>query len=340
MTEYLKRKSLIQKKTELLYLVTDVVLPEAFDQDAPVRQKDDALPSSLNQSHFYSFSSENNPISIIQISVCNTEAAVCADTGATHSVAGEKLYHLLRKKGLHFKEKTIPMTLADSRTQTTEILTTSVDINIQGKVIPTELIVLKNARGNRTLLGIDFLTAVGIVLDLQRKYWYFTETPHRKYNFVKAPLNINALLTVDPEPHPCQLRENEVKVHIPIDEHPNFNFVGKLLGPKGNSLQQLQKATQTRMDILGRGSMRDKIMEEELWNQGNPKYAHLNEDLHVEVSAYAAPSEAYRRVSLAFVELQRFFAISSRTIHPSTRATTTRTNSSDSRLLTRTSSDP
>ncbi|GFW29163.1 hypothetical protein TNCV_2839031 [Trichonephila clavipes] len=57
----------------------------------------------------------------------------------------------------------------------------------------------ENARGNRTLLGIDFLTAAGIVLDLQRKQWYFTETSHRKYNFVKAPPNINALLTVDPE---------------------------------------------------------------------------------------------------------------------------------------------
>ncbi|GFX37946.1 retrovirus-related Pol polyprotein from transposon 297 [Trichonephila clavipes] len=64
----------------------------------PVRQKDDALSSSLNQSNFYSFSSESNPISIIQISICNTEAAVCADTGATHSVAGEKLYHLLKQK--------------------------------------------------------------------------------------------------------------------------------------------------------------------------------------------------------------------------------------------------
>ncbi|GFQ99653.1 uncharacterized protein TNCT_543591 [Trichonephila clavata] len=134
MTEYLKRKSLIQKKTELLYLVTDVVLPESFDQDDktcnPVRQKDNALSSSLNQSHFYSFSSENNPISIIQISVYNTETAVCADSGATHSVACEKLYHLLKQKGLNFKEKSIPMTLADGRTQTTEILTTSVDINI------------------------------------------------------------------------------------------------------------------------------------------------------------------------------------------------------------------
>ncbi|GFQ85403.1 uncharacterized protein TNCT_554381 [Trichonephila clavata] len=96
----------------------------------PVRQNDYDLSSSLNQSHFYSFSSENNPIGIIQISVCDTKTAVCADTGATHSVAGEKLYHLLKQKGLNFKEKTMQMTLADGRTQTREILTTSADITI------------------------------------------------------------------------------------------------------------------------------------------------------------------------------------------------------------------
>ena len=101
------------------------------------------------------------------------------------------------------------MTLADGRTQSTEVMTAIVDIIVQGKVIPTELIVLKHARGNRTLLGVDFLTAAGIVLDLQRKQWYFTETPRKKYNFVKAPPNINALLSVNNEPHPCRLRENE-----------------------------------------------------------------------------------------------------------------------------------
>ncbi|GFQ72757.1 KH domain-containing, RNA-binding, signal transduction-associated protein 1 [Trichonephila clavata] len=118
-----------------------------------------------------------------------------------------------------------------------------------------------------------------------------------------------------------------VKVHIPVDEHPNCNFVDKLLGAKGNSLQQLQEATQTRMTIQGRSSMREKIMEEELRNQGNPKYAHLNEDLHVEVSAYAAPAETYSRISVAFVELQCFLAISRRIIHPSTRAAITRSDS-------------
>ncbi|GFV75356.1 retrovirus-related Pol polyprotein from transposon 17.6 [Trichonephila clavipes] len=114
------------------------------------------------------------------------------------------------------------MTLDDGRTQTTEILTTSVDISIQGKVIPTELLILKNARGYRTLLGIDFLTAAGIVIDLQRKQWYFTETSHRKYNFVKAPPNINTLLTVDPEPHLCQLRKNE-GTHLSLPQREEIN---------------------------------------------------------------------------------------------------------------------
>ncbi|GFW71823.1 transposon Tf2-11 polyprotein [Trichonephila clavipes] len=198
------------------------IIRSRFHTCNPVRQKDDALSSSLNQSNFYSFSSEINPISIIQISICNTDAAVCADTGATLSVAGEKLYHLLKQKGLNFEEKTMQMTLADGRTQTTEILTTSVDISIQGKVIPTELLILKNARGNRTLLGIDFLTAAGIVLDLQRKQWYFTETSHRKYNFVKAPPNINALLTVDPDPHLCQLWKNE-GTHLSLPQREEIN---------------------------------------------------------------------------------------------------------------------
>ena len=37
-----------------------------------------------------------------------------------------------------------------------------------------------------------------------------------------------------------------------------FNFVGKLLGPKGNSMKRLQEETMTKMAVLGRGSMRDK----------------------------------------------------------------------------------
>ncbi|GFT32999.1 uncharacterized protein TNCV_149811 [Trichonephila clavipes] len=100
-TEYLKRKSLIQKDRTPVSCYgcgAPGIIRSRCHTCNPVRQKDNALSSSLNQSNFYSFSSESNPISIIQISICNTEAAVCTDTGATHSVAGEKLYHLLKQK--------------------------------------------------------------------------------------------------------------------------------------------------------------------------------------------------------------------------------------------------
>jgi KH domain len=37
-----------------------------------------------------------------------------------------------------------------------------------------------------------------------------------------------------------------------------FNFVGKILGPKGNSLKRIQEETRTRIAVLGKGSMKDK----------------------------------------------------------------------------------
>ena len=49
--------------------------------------------------------------------------------------------------------------------------------------------------------------------------------------------------------------ESFVKIYFDIFQ---FNFVGKLLGPKGNSMKRLQEDTMTKMAVLGRGSMRNK----------------------------------------------------------------------------------
>ena len=61
-----------------------------------------------------------------------------------------------------------------------------------------------------------------------------------------------------------------------------FNFVGKLLGPKGNSLKRIQEDTLTKMAVLGRGSMRDKDKEEDLRASGDPKYGHLQVDKQID----------------------------------------------------------
>ncbi|XP_034652160.1 homeobox protein abdominal-A [Drosophila subobscura] len=97
-----------------------------------------------------------------------------------------------------------------------------------------------------------------------------------------------------------------VKVAVPVRDHPKFNFVGKLLGPKGNSMKRLQEDTMCKMAVLGRGSMRDRRKEEELRASGDNRYAHLFEDLHVEISTFAAPAEAHARIAYALAEVRRF----------------------------------
>ncbi|XP_044761942.1 KH domain-containing, RNA-binding, signal transduction-associated protein 3-like [Coccinella septempunctata] len=96
------------------------------------------------------------------------------------------------------------------------------------------------------------------------------------------------------------------KVLVPVQDHPKFNFVGKLLGPKGNSLKRLQEETMCKMSILGKGSMRDPCKEQELKNSLDPKYAHLMEELHVEVTAFGPPAEAYARMAFALAEIRKY----------------------------------
>lgn len=50
-------------------------------------------------------------------------------------------------------------------------------------------------------------------------------------------------------------------------------------------MKRLQEETMCKMAVLGRGSMKDRAKEEELRNSLDPKYAHLSDDLHVEISA-------------------------------------------------------
>ncbi|XP_019443208.1 PREDICTED: KH domain-containing protein At5g56140-like [Lupinus angustifolius] len=74
-----------------------------------------------------------------------------------------------------------------------------------------------------------------------------------------------------------------MRVDIPVDGYPNFNFVGRLLGPRGNSLKRVEASTECRVLIRGRGSIKDPAREEMM--RGKPGYEHLNEPLHILVEA-------------------------------------------------------
>ncbi|KAK1440168.1 hypothetical protein QVD17_05993 [Tagetes erecta] len=74
-----------------------------------------------------------------------------------------------------------------------------------------------------------------------------------------------------------------MRVEIPVSAYPNFNFVGRLLGPRGNSLKRVEASTDCRVLIRGRGSIKDPAKEEMM--RGKPGFEHLNEPLHILVEA-------------------------------------------------------
>ncbi|KFM72949.1 hypothetical protein X975_25427, partial [Stegodyphus mimosarum] len=58
------------------------------------------------------------------------------------------------------------MVLADGKERNVQALTTMVNLNVEGKIVRMKFIALPKAKGNRTLLGTDFLQAAGIVLNI------------------------------------------------------------------------------------------------------------------------------------------------------------------------------
>ncbi|MFH4982115.1 hypothetical protein AB6A40_008824 [Gnathostoma spinigerum] len=87
------------------------------------------------------------------------------------------------------------------------------------------------------------------------------------------------------------------KVLIPNFRHPHFNFVGKILGPKGATLQAMAKQFKCHIYVLGRGSTKDRAKEQELLASGDPQYAHYGGPLHVKVETIAPAHVAYQRIA-------------------------------------------
>lgn len=96
------------------------------------------------------------------------------------------------------------------------------------------------------------------------------------------------------------------RVLIPVKQYPKFNFVGKILGPQGNTIKRLQEETGAKISVLGKGSMRDKTKEDGLRKSGEPKYAHLSMELHVFIEVFAPVPDAYLRMAHAMGEIKKF----------------------------------
>lgn len=93
------------------------------------------------------------------------------------------------------------------------------------------------------------------------------------------------------------------KVYVPVKEHPDFNFVGRILGPRGMTAKQLEQETGCKIMVRGKGSMRDKKKEEQ--NRGKANWEHLNDELHVLITVEDTANRCVVKLQRAVDEIKR-----------------------------------
>ncbi|CAI5442868.1 unnamed protein product [Caenorhabditis angaria] len=75
----------------------------------------------------------------------------------------------------------------------------------------------------------------------------------------------------------------ELKVYFPEEDEKNQNLVGRLIGPRGMTIRQLENDLDVKLYIRGKGCMRDA--EKEMKLKGRNGWQHLAENIHVLVVA-------------------------------------------------------
>ena len=81
-------------------------------------------------------------------------------------------------------------------------------------------------------------------------------------------------------PPDLRLAKRQRKIFVPVREYPHYNFIGLIIGPRGNTQKRMQQESGAKIALRGRGSVKD----------GRGARAGLadpadNEDLHVMITA-------------------------------------------------------
>lgn len=125
---------------------------------------------------FYSIHQEigtDLPTIASKISGYNTLAYL--DTCARASIASRELYFHLLDTQHPFEDIMVTITLADGSKSTKLVSRTTTTISIGGRTNPIQFIVIPGAIESKTLLGADFIKAVGIIPNLIQDAWCFND---------------------------------------------------------------------------------------------------------------------------------------------------------------------
>ncbi|XP_069357440.1 splicing factor 1 isoform X1 [Maniola hyperantus] len=89
-----------------------------------------------------------------------------------------------------------------------------------------------------------------------REYRTRRKLEEERHRLVQRMQQINPDFKPPPDYKPPIIRVHD-KVMIPQEEHPDINFVGLLIGPRGNTLKAMEKETGAKIIIRGKGSVKE-----------------------------------------------------------------------------------
>jgi hypothetical protein len=101
-----------------------------------------------------------------------------------------------------------------------------------------------------------------------------------------------------PPPGIRPLRVSE-KMYLPVNDYPHVNFIGLILGPRGNTHKRLEKDFNCRIAIRGKGSVKD--------GRNRVPAPDDNDDLHVVVTSEG--TDAKDRVKKCLQRIQDLIAV-------------------------------
>ncbi|KAF9798476.1 hypothetical protein SFRURICE_012504 [Spodoptera frugiperda] len=139
------------------------------------------IDSCVSITSAYLSTRDDHPM--VNISIAGRRGVAVVDTGATHSIASPLLHRILVNSGVRFTETRRFVRLADGTQGWRNLLSAETDVIIVGRRVRCQFLVLPG-RNVRTLLGVDFLTRAGMVIDVARRKWSFSDNPKRRYDFV------------------------------------------------------------------------------------------------------------------------------------------------------------
>ncbi|CAH8433691.1 unnamed protein product [Dicrocoelium dendriticum] len=127
-----------------------------------------------------------------------------------------------------------------------------------------------------------------------REYRTRKKMEDERHSLVQQLMELNPDYKPPSDYKPPQNRITD-KVFIPQDNHPDINFVGLLIGPRGNTLKALEKETGAKVIIRGKGS----VKEGKVGRRDGLPMPGEDEPLHAFVSAPIAEAveKAVRKIN-------------------------------------------